>query len=127
MREVKEWIGKTDDSDPPETVRRRVFDRFGGICQCGCTMQIATGVAVDIDHIKPIWEGGENRENNLHPLIKAHHKEKTRAEATERSKVYAVRNAHIGVKKKCGGWGYGRDSKFKKTFSGRIVLRNQKG
>lgn len=126
MRTVKEWIGKTDDSDPPPTVKRRVLERFAYICQCGCTVKIETGVAWDADHIKPISENGENRETNLQPLIKAHHQKKTAEEATVRSKVYAVRNAHYGVKKK-GKWPHGKDSKTKRTIDGRVVLRNRKG
>ncbi len=127
MRAVKEWIGKTDDSVPPPTVKARVFKTFGGVCQCGCTIKIATGMAWEADHKIPIAAGGANRETNLHPLLKAHHDEKTSREATERSKIYAVRNAHIGAKKKGGGWGYGKDSPYKKTIDGRIVLRKQKG
>ncbi len=32
-RKVKEWIGKTDDTMPPPSVRLRIFEKHGGRCR----------------------------------------------------------------------------------------------
>lgn len=32
-RKVNEWIGKTDDTMPPPSVRLRIFEQHGGRCR----------------------------------------------------------------------------------------------
>lgn len=100
MRSVEEWIGKNDDTPIPPRVRLRVFERFGGVCQCGCGLKISTGQAWDADHEIPLCNGGSNRESNLRPLLRAHHKAKTNEDVETKSKLYRVRAAHAGVKRR---------------------------
>lgn len=122
-RTVPEWSAKTDDAGIPPRVRLRVFDRFGGVCQCGCTRKITAGEAWDCDHIVALINGGEHRESNLRPLITAHHKDKTREDVAEKSRVYQRRASHLGVAKKKHRWGYGKGDPFKMKVGGGVVRR----
>jgi 5-methylcytosine-specific restriction enzyme A len=124
VRTVEEWVGKTDDTPIPTRVRVRVFDRFLGICQCGCQRRIHVGDNWDVDHVVAIINGGQNRESNLHPKLKVCHKEKTAMDVATKSKTYRVKSRHLGLKKtssrpipgsKSSGW--------KKTFNRGWVKR----
>jgi 5-methylcytosine-specific restriction enzyme A len=97
-REVKEWIGKTDDSRPPPKVRLRVWDKFKGRDYI-TGRKIQTGEAWELDHIKALINGGENRESNLAPVLKATHKEKTKADVAEKAMINRKRMKHLGIDK----------------------------
>lgn len=99
-RATDEWCGKTDDTPVPDRVAIRVFEKFRSICQCGCHIKIRAGDKWETDHTQAIINGGENRENNLRPLLAAHHKIKTKADVAEKSKVYRIKAKHLGVKKR---------------------------
>lgn len=99
MRSVPEWIGKTDDEAPPPRVRVRVFERFKGVCQCGCGIVIRPGMPWQADHKDALINGGENREKNLVPILTDHHKVKTAADVAVKSKTYRMKAAHVGVRK----------------------------
>lgn len=99
-RELDEWIGATPDTPTPPRVRLRVFERFHGVCQCGCTRRIFPGDAWQCDHTIAIINGGENRESNLRPLLVDCHASKSSDDVAEKSKVYATRARHLGIKPK---------------------------
>ena len=101
MRSVEEWKGKTYDAAIPPRVRVRVFDRHGGICHLS-GRRIRAGEAWDCDHIIALANGGEHRENNLAPALKAAHREKTKADVAEKAIVYRKRAKHIGVELRSG-------------------------
>lgn len=97
-RTVKEWIGKTDDTAPPTSCKRRILERQGHVCAM-------TGLPFDeknkprFDHKVPLWLGGQNRESNLQALRDEEaHKPKTAAEAKVRSKVNANIDNRFGLK-----------------------------
>lgn len=89
-RAVEEWIGKTPDSRPPQAVRDRIFIRHGGRCHIS-DRKIMPGDEWHAEHIKPLWEGGENRESNLAPALVEPHSEKTAIESSARAKADRVR------------------------------------
>lgn len=97
-RSVPEWVGRNSDSAIPPRVRLRVFDAFRGVCQCGCARRIGAGEGWDCDHIIALVNGGEHRESNLRPLIRAHHREKTKEDVAEKSRVASRRMAFVGIK-----------------------------
>src|SRR5262245_28787116 len=103
-REVPEWIGKDDNDRVPNRVRARVFYRFEGTCMCGCARKIWPGELWECDHRIALINGGENRENNLWPLLKDHHKEKSADDVDEKSKVYRLRQRHLGLRKSKWRW-----------------------
>lgn len=122
-RSVEEWIGKTDDAPIPPRVRLRVFDKFGGICQCGCKRKIRAGERWDCDHIVALINGGEHRESNLQPLLTEHHKPKTKADVAEKAAVYAVRRKHLGIRSNRPSFPTNRNGPFKKRMDGSVVRR----
>jgi len=96
-RSVPEWIGKTPDSRPPQHVRVRIFERYNGVCHwSGIT--IRPGDHWDVDHVRALINGGENRESNMAPILRGKpHKEKTRQDVAEKSRNYRKRAAHLGL------------------------------
>lgn len=95
---LKEWIGKTDDSKAPPRVRQKVFDRDGGKCHlCGHAIKVPAETW-DLDHVIALANGGENREANLAPAHKHCHLAKTGKDVAEKSKVAAIRQKHTGAK-----------------------------
>lgn len=99
MRSNPEWIGKNDDEAPPPRVRLRVYDRCKGRCQGPCHRKLGPADKWQCDHIKPLIAGGENREKNLQCLCEWCHGEKTNGEVGEKSRVAAIRERHLGIKK----------------------------
>lgn len=98
-RSVPEWIGKTDDSQPPPRVRLRVFERWDGKCHI-TGIKIRAGDLWECDHIKRLKDGGENRESNLAPALKWAHSQKTAAENAAQAKADRLRKKHLGIYKK---------------------------
>lgn len=97
-RSVKEWIGKTDDSRPPPHVRVRIFESHDGICHIA-KRKIMRGDDWDLDHVKALINGGENRESNMAPALRDKHREKTARDVAEKSKNYRTRAKYLGQKK----------------------------
>ena len=95
-RDVPEWIGKTDDTPPPPRVKLRIFERCGGVCHIS-GRKIRPGDKFDYDHITALCNGGENRESNLAPAIREHHREKTADDVKQRAKDDRVRAKHLGI------------------------------
>ena len=96
MRSVPEWIAKHDDQAIPPKVRLRVFAKFDGICQLS-KRRIMAGEAWDLDHIKALWRGGEHREDNLQPVLKTPHREKSSEEQSIQAKCDRIRKKHLGI------------------------------
>lgn len=96
-RTVAEWIGRNDDTPAPPRVRLRVFEAYGGRCHWS-GQKIQPGDSWDLDHIRALINGGENRETNLAPILRGKpHKDKTAADVAEKSKVARVRQKHLGI------------------------------
>jgi 5-methylcytosine-specific restriction endonuclease McrA len=96
-RSVPEWIGKTPDSRPPAHVRLRIFERYAGVCHFS-GIKIRAGDHWDLDHIKAVINGGENRESNMAPILRGKpHKEKTAQDVAEKSRVARKRKKHLGL------------------------------
>ena len=94
-RTVSEWIGKTDDHRAPGSVRDRIMKRENDCCHI-CGLKII-GKKWDLDHVKALINGGENRESNLKPAHRSCHVEKTAQDVAEKAKVAAIRKKHLGI------------------------------
>lgn len=94
-RSVPEWIGATDDTPVPARVRLRVFEKYDGKCYRSGRKNRA-GDAWQADHIIALTNGGENRENNLAPILTEPHKEK-REDLAIKSKTVRMRQKHLGI------------------------------
>lgn len=95
-RALPEWIGATPDTPAPPRVRLRVFEAYGGRCYLS-GRKIMPGDAWELDHIKALTNGGENRETNLAPALKEKHREKTAEDVALKSKTYRQRAKHLGI------------------------------
>lgn len=93
-RKVSEWIGNTDDHRAPAGVRDRIIARDNRCHLCGLPVE---GKKWDLDHVKALINGGENRESNLRPAHRKCHVEKTAVDVAEKAKVAAIRKKHIGI------------------------------
>ncbi len=98
LRTVDIWIGKTDDTPVPARVKLRVFAEFNGEC-ANCTLKIIGKLRPAYDHIIALVNGGQNSEFNLQLLCVPCHKDKTKSDVAEKSKVNRVKAKHIGLKK----------------------------
>ena len=121
MRKTDEWIGRTDDTKVPPRVRLRVFVRHNGVCHL-TGRRIRPGDAWDLDHIIALANGGEHRESNFAPAIRAKHREKTARDVAEKAHNDRVRRRHLGIRKPSRFPG-SRDSRWKKKIDGSVVLR----
>lgn len=52
----------------------------GGCAACGCPLE----ATLEVDHIDPLWRGGDNSDGNLQALCPTCHARKSRAEAKQR-------------------------------------------
>jgi 5-methylcytosine-specific restriction endonuclease McrA len=62
--------------------------------------KIQPGESWQLDHVVALINGGEHRESNLVPVLTDKHKEKTKSDVAEKSRMYYKRAKAIGVKKK---------------------------
>jgi 5-methylcytosine-specific restriction protein A len=95
-RPVREWVGKTPQSMPPQSVRVRIFRRAGGLCHWS-GQKIEPGDKWQADHIKRLADGGANCESNLAPILVEPHKEKSKAENKAGKKADRVSARHTGA------------------------------
>jgi 5-methylcytosine-specific restriction protein A len=95
MRTVPEWIGKTDDHRAPGSVRDRIMLRDSSCHLCGQPIQATH--KWDLDHVKALINGGENRESNLRPVHRKCHVEKSASDVAEKAKIAAIRKKHVGI------------------------------
>jgi 5-methylcytosine-specific restriction enzyme A len=96
MRTVPEWTGETPETAVPPRVKIRVFDAHGGRCHWS-GKKIGAGDRWDVDHVRALINGGENRESNLAPILREKHKQKTARDVDEKSKVARLRAKHLGL------------------------------
>lgn len=123
-RSTPEWVGKTDDTAIPPRVRLRVFEAHGGICAL-TGRKITAADQWDVDHAVALINGGENRESNLRPVLRAAHREKTAGDVKLKAKVDRVRKKHLGIHQTKATLPGSKASKFKRTIDGRTVLRSE--
>ena len=95
-RSVTFWVGKTDDSKVPDTVRLRIFRRENGVCYLSGA-RIEAGSKWELEHRVPLSMGGKHAETNLFPALVEPHKAKTAAEAKGRAKADAVAKRNLGI------------------------------
>lgn len=101
-RRRREWVGRTDDSMPPQSVRLRLHDKAGGVCPI-CSLPLRPG-HMAADHIKPLADGGANAEGNLRMICTPCHAVKTAQENKARAKADRVKAKRLGLQRKGKGF-----------------------
>lgn len=103
--------------------RVRIYDDHQGTC-CICHFKIdVPKQKFIIEHIKPLWLGGDDDERNMGPAHFDCAIEKTRQEAPVKAKSDRVRANHLGIKKTGNPIPGSKRSPFKKRMNGDVVLR----
>lgn len=98
MRDLPEWRGRSDNSRPPQRVELRIYTKQNGVCPI-CNRVLRAG-HWDLDHIKALINGGENREANLQAVCDDPcHSDKTKRDVAEKSKNYRVASKHVGIER----------------------------
>ena len=122
-RELKPWVGKSDDEAIPARVKLRVFDRCNGRCS-NCGVRIGGSIRPAFDHVVALINGGSNSESNLQLLCLPCHSQKTRSDVAQKTVTYRIRLRHLGIKpRKSRPMPGSRASKFKRKITGEVVLR----
>lgn len=98
MRTVPEWIGKTDNSRVPASVKQRVIEAQDNRCALNPDHEFRPGDKIEFDHKTPLWLHGEHRESNLQAVLSEAHARKTAAEAPIRAKINRVKQKHLGLR-----------------------------
>ena len=103
--------------------RKEAFEYWGGICHI-------TGIKIDpenddwdIEHPEPLWAGGVDDITNRKPALRWAHKEKTKVEATARSKGNRIINKRNGFKKSKNPMNGSKASGWKRKMNGETVRR----
>jgi 5-methylcytosine-specific restriction protein A len=123
-RKVEVWTGKTDDTPAPPRVRLRIFEAYGGVCQL-TGRKIMPGDAWDLDHRIALINGGANDEDNLWPVLREAHREKTAADVGRKAKADRVRKKHLGLWKPKTVMPGSKASKWMKPLNGPAVRRDK--
>lgn len=123
MRAVPEWRGKSDDTPVPPRVALRVLEAYGTRCYLS-KVEIRPGDQWQVEHVIAIALGGENRENNLAPVLVEPHKLKTACDTKAKSKIANIRKKRFGLKKAKGRPMAGtRASGWRKRMDGTVERR----
>lgn len=79
-------------------MRLRIWTAHAGLCHlCKLPIHADRGELWDVEHIKPLWLGGDDTEANMAPAHRDCHAPKTRDEATVRAKTNRQAARHIGA------------------------------
>ena len=78
-----------------------IFKSHNGVCHiCGGKIGATRTESWEVEHIIPLWQGGEDEEQNMAPAHTVCHKPKSNKEATERAKSNRIHAKHFGYKAK---------------------------
>lgn len=104
--------------------RVKLFDDHQGTC-CICYTKIDAGRGDKwiIEHIKPLWLGGEDDERNMGPAHEGCARKKTSAEAPVKAKSDRVRANYLGVPKAGRPMPGSRASGLRKRMDGTVERR----
>lgn len=124
-RSTPEWIGKKDNTPPPQRVKDRIIAAQGGLCACGCGAKLGrAGERIEFDHVTALILGGENREGNIRALRRPCHVVKTKADVRQKSVEARKRGKALGIKTKpARPFPGSRDHHLKRKIGGGVVPR----
>jgi len=119
VRSVDEWVGRTDDSRVPASVKRRLIRSQLGVCAC-CCLEFTDKRKPEVHHVESLESGGPNRESNLELWCSLCHGTETKRQTKVRAKVNRILDRRYGFKTPKKPWGI---PGLKKKVSGKVVPR----
>lgn len=127
LRQLKEKIGRIMVEKTPRRSftpkqRQAVWDDWRGLCAC-CGEPLGDE-PWDIDHTIPIALGGLHELSNWQPLIRSHHRAKTKADVKAIAKVRRIRKTDAGENKSRNIVSRGFDKRFRKRLDGTVEKRS---
>lgn len=105
--------------------RATIFEDAQGLC-CICHLSIHAGRGERwiVEHVKPLWLGGEDEFTNMLPAHERCAIAKTVSEAPVKAKTDRQRASHLGIKRRQSRPMIGsRASGWKRKMSGELVRR----
>lgn len=100
--------------------RQAVIEAWDGLCHCcGETIEGPW----DVDHIIPIALGGLHEPSNWAPIMRDHHKAKSRADVKAIAKVNRIHARQDGLKKTRPIASKGFDKNKRRKFDGTVEKR----
>ena len=70
---------------------KAIIDGQKGICACGCKEPLGSDPrAFNFDHIRELWDDGEDTPENLQALLIGHHRLKTSGNTKQRAKLKRI-------------------------------------
>jgi 5-methylcytosine-specific restriction endonuclease McrA len=79
-------------------MRLRIWAAHSGTCHlCQLPIHASRGEGWHVEHVKPLWLGGEDKESNMAPAHVDCHAPKTKEEATVRAKSNRQKARDIGA------------------------------
>jgi 5-methylcytosine-specific restriction endonuclease McrA len=116
----------TREGDFSQRIKQQARERANWTCELpGCDES-----AIEVDHKKPLWQGGDNSLGNAQVLCKKHHAAKTKREAPMRAKAdrQAGRKGQYARRQKAKANGTyrpiqsrGFNKTYRKKMSGEVV------
>lgn len=111
----------TRNAEFQQAVRRAAWERCGGICECGCGVEIVTGDGPEFHHRVEDWLGGEPTLENCWCVRRRCHKRLTKERAPALAKVRRLEKERKGWKAPVRKLPGGRESDWKfKVGGGRV-------
>ena len=75
----------------PPAAYAAIIGRQKHVCACGCGERLGNDPrAFHFDHIRELWDGGEDVPENLQALLIGHHKRKTSDGSKRRAKLARI-------------------------------------
>ena len=106
------------------TRRLAHFLAAGGRC-AGCGWRIQPGQRWDLDHIRPLSEGGSNADCNLQVLCRTCHGVKSSSEHTRTAQARRRKLRHLGAARSSRPLQGGRRTRWKRGLDGTVRPRNK--
>ena len=110
-------------NDFTNATKAKAYLRDGGRCVL-CTRKVGVGgEQAEYDHIKPVWEGGDNSLENCRTLCAHCHQPVTKEQAGQRSEARRHQKKMAGIKPRKRVILGSKASPLKKKVSGEVVRR----
>lgn len=108
----------------PVKVRKFIWDRAGGLCECGCGQPFTVSDPVQYDHIIPDALGGEATAENCRAIRRSCHQGKSIAERGSITKAHRLDRKAKGLTGRKAVIPGSKSSGWKRKLDGTVERRD---